>query len=70
MLRGCGLDGGRAEHPAEESFLSLTVVRGWARVGECVLSTGATALVPAGRACEVAPLGSEKLEYLIASVPA
>ena len=69
VLRGCGLDSGQVEHRAEESFLSLTVVRGRARVGACVLGAGATALVPAGRACAVAPLGSEKLEYLIASVP-
>ena len=69
VLRGCGLDGGRAEHRAGTSFLSLTVVRGRARVGECIVGTGATALVPAGRGCEVAPLGSERLEYLIASVP-
>ncbi len=69
VLRGCGLDGGRAEHRAEESFVALTVVRGRARVGECVMSTGATALVPAGRTCEVVPLGGEKLEYLLASVP-
>ena len=69
VLRGCGLDGGRAEHRAGASFLSLTVVRGRARVGECIVGAGATALVPAGRGCEVAPLGSERLEYLIASVP-
>ena len=69
VLCGYGLDGGRDEHRAEESFLSLTVVRGRARVGECIVGTGATALVPAGRGCEVAPLGSERLEYLIASVP-
>ena len=69
VLRGCGLEGGQAEHRAEGSFLALTVVRGRARVGAWALSAGATALVPAGRACEVAPLGSEKLEYLIASVP-
>ena len=70
VLRGCGLDSGQAEHRAEESFLALTVVRGRAHVGECSLGTGATALIPAGRACEVAPLGDERLEYLIASVPA
>ena len=69
VLRGCGLDSGQAEHRAEGSFLSLTVVRGRACVGECALDTGATALVPVGRACEVAPLGGERLEYLIASVP-
>ncbi len=69
VLRGCGLDSGQAEHGAEGSFLSLTVVRGQAWVGECALAAGATALVPAGRACAVAPRGDEKLEYLIASVP-
>ena len=70
VLRGCGLDGEQAEHRAEGSFLSLTVIRGRACVGECVLDTGTTAIVPAGRTCEVASLGDERLEYLIASVPA
>ncbi len=69
VLRGCGLAGGQAEHGAEGAFLSLTVVRGRARVGAWALAAGETALVPAGRACAVAPLGGERLEYLIASVP-
>ena len=37
--------------------------------GEYELGTGATALVPAGHVCEIAPLGDEKLEYLVAAVP-
>ncbi len=69
VLRGCGLDGGQAEHRAEGSFLALTVVRGRAGVGTCALAAGATALVPAGRTCQVAPLDGERLEYLIAAVP-
>ena len=69
VLRGYSLNGGQAEHGAEGSFLALTVIRGRVRVGACFLNAGATALVPAGRACQVAPLGDEKVEYLIASVP-
>ena len=73
VLHGCGLESGSAEHAAEGSFLALTLVGGRAVVrdgeGEYALGTGATALVPAGGVCEIAPLGDEKLEYLVAAVP-
>ena len=73
VLRGCGLQSGSAEHVAAGSFLALTLVGGRATVrddeGEYALGTGATALVPAGGVCEIAPIGDEKLEYLVAAVP-
>ena len=73
VLHGCGLESGSAEHAAEGSFIALTLVGGRAVVrdgeGEYALGTGATALVPAGGVCEIAPLGDEKLEYLVAAVP-
>lgn len=73
VLRGCGLHTESAEHVAEGSFLALTLVGGKALLsdgeGEYPLAAGATALVPAGGVCEIVPLGDEKLEYLIASVP-
>ena len=69
VLRGCGLASGAAELRAEGSFLAVTLIAGQALVGGCLLTAGATALVPAGRTCEIAQQGDEKLEYLVASVP-
>ena len=73
VLRGCGLEQGSAELAAEGSFLALTLVGGRALLrggeGDYELGTGATALVPAGHVCEIAPFGDEKLEYLVAAVP-
>ena len=47
----------------------MTLIAGQALAGGCLLTAGATALVPAGRTCEIAQQGDEKLEYLVASVP-
>ena len=73
VLHGCGLENDSAEHAAEGSFLALTLVGGRAVIrdgeGEYALGTGATALVTAGGVCEIAPLGNEKLEYLVVAVP-
>ena len=69
VLRGCGLASGAAELRAEGSFLAVTLIAGQALAGGCLLPAGATALVPAGRTCEIAQQGDEKLEYLVASVP-
>ena len=69
VLRGCGLVSGVAELRAESSFLAVTLIAGQALAGGCRLTTGTTALVPAGRTCEIAQYGDEKLEYLVACVP-
>ena len=73
VLRGCGLDGGSAEHVAEGSFLALTLVGGRALVRggdeEYALGAGDTVLVPAGKICELVPQDGDKLEYLVASIP-
>ena len=69
VLRGCGLVSGVAELRAESSFLAVTLIAGQALAGGCRLPTGTTALVPAGRTCEIAQHGDEKLEYLVACVP-